>query len=104
MPADKSGQEIQDEYEQLAREQLSLSSEWRLATIATALPVGLEDKIDRLDSDCELCDGERWQALVCHSAPLAWLPKGVIQVTMVSGSGSNRQQKAGFILTEDFRR
>lgn len=104
MAADKSGKEIQDEYERLAREQLNLDSEWRLGTIATALPVGLEDKIDGLDSDDELCDSERWQELTAHSAPLAWLPKGVIQVTMVSGTGSDRQHKAGFILTEDCRR
>ncbi|MDY6929542.1 MAG: hypothetical protein SWN10_20870 [Pseudomonadota bacterium] len=102
--AEKSGKEIQDEYERLAREQLDLDSDWRLGTIATALPIGLEDKIDDLDSDGELCDSERWQELTTHSAPLAWLPKGVIQVTMVSGSGSDRQQKAGFILTEDFCR
>ncbi len=104
MATDNSGKEIQDEYERMAREQLDLDSDWRLGTIATALPIGLEDKIDGLDSDGGLCDSERWQELTTHSAPLAWLPKGVIQVTMVSGSGSDRQQKAGFILTEDFRR
>ncbi len=104
MTADKSGKEIQDEYERLAREQLDLDSDWRLGTIATALPIGLEDKIDSLDSDNELCDSERWQELNAHSAPLAWLPKGVIQVTMVSGSGSDKQQKAGFILTDSHLR
>lgn len=104
MATDKSGKEIQDEYERMAREQLDLDSDWRLVTIATALPIGLEDKIDGLDSDGGICDSERWQELTTHSAPLAWLPKGVIQVTMVSESGSDTQQKAGFILTEDFRR
>ncbi|GAB0154556.1 hypothetical protein [Marinobacterium sp. BA1] len=104
MATNKSGKEIQDEYERLAREQLVLDSDWRLGTIATALPIGLEDKIEGLDSDNELCDSERWQELTAHSAPLAWLPKGVIQVTMVSGTGSEKQQKAGFILTENYDR
>lgn len=104
MAAEKSGKEIQDKYERLAREQLGLDSDWRLGTVATALPIGLEDRIDDLDANGELCDSERWQELTTHSAPLAWLPKGVIQVTMVSGSGSDRQQKVGFILTEDCRR
>jgi len=99
MTTEKSGKEIQDYYERLAREQLNLDDQWRLKTIATALPIGFEDQIDRLDEDAELCDGERWQELAAYSAPLAWLPKGVIQVTMVSG-GSDKQEKAGFILTE----
>jgi len=103
MAANKSGKEIQNEYERLAREQLDLGSDWRLGTIATALPIGLDDKIDGLESDGGLSDSERWHELTTHSAPLAWLPKGVIQVTMISGSGSNQQEKVGFILTEAFR-
>lgn len=99
MEIEKTGKEIQDEYEQLAREQLNLDENWRLSSIAAALPIGLEDQVDRLSADHELCDDERWQELMAHSAPLAWLPKGVIQVTMVSGSGNNRKLKAGFILT-----
>lgn len=98
----RSGKEIHDLYERLARKQLNIDSDWRLGSIATALPIGLEDKIDGLDSDGELCDSERWQELSAHSAPLAWLPKGLIQVTMVSGSGSDQQQKVGFILTDEF--
>ena len=104
MTTERTGKDIQDEYERLAREQLNLDEQWRLGTIATALPIGLEGQIDRLDADNELCDGERWQELTTHSAPLAWLPKGVIQVSMVSGSGDEKKHKVGFILTENHHR
>ena len=94
-----TGRKIQTEYERLAREQLNLDEHWHLEVISRALPIGLEDQIDKLEADDELCDNERWREIADYSAPLAWLPKGVIQVGMAKGSGDDRQRKVGFIVT-----
>jgi hypothetical protein len=94
---EQNGKEIHELYERLARQQMGLDEQWKLSCIAVALPVGMEDEIDRLSMDSELCDSERWQELASYSAPLAWLPKGILLVTMFCGEGESLREKSGFI-------
>jgi len=86
--------------EKLAREQLGLDENWKLITLASAVPVGLEDQIDELNDNEELSDSDRWQELDVDSAPLAWLPKGLLLVTMRNSSGVKPETRAGFIKTQ----
>ncbi len=87
--------------EKLAREQMGLDEDWKLVTVASAIPVGLDEQIDVLENDAELSDDERWQELDVDSAPLAWLPKGLLLVTMKKGTGDSKETKAGFIRTHN---
>jgi len=84
-------------YEYLAREQLKLGNDWSLESIATAVPVGIEDQIDRLESDDELDDGARWRELEVSGAPMAWLPKGLVLITMRKRDDGEIKTKACFI-------
>lgn len=86
--------------EKLARQQLGLDDNWKLVTLASAVPVGLEDQIEELNDDEELSDSDRWQELDVDSAPLAWLPKGLLLVTMRNSSGDKPETRAGFIKTQ----
>ena len=45
--------------EKLAREQLGLDDNWKLVTLASAVPVGLEDQIAELNNDEELSSSRR---------------------------------------------
>ena len=92
--------DLNTKYEHLAREQLGLGEDWKLESVATAIQVGLEEQIDRLEADNEFSDGERWRELDVNGAPLAWLPKGVILVTMRSCVDGAVNTKAGFIQTQ----
>lgn len=85
--------------EHQAREQMKLGDAWRLESTASAVPIGIEDQLDRLGADVDLDDGERWRMLDVGRAPLAWLPKGLLLVTMRAGSGVGSEVKAGFIET-----
>lgn len=84
-------------YERLAREQLELDDDWKLESVASAIPVGVDEQIDQLDSDMELDDGERWRELDVSGAPLAWLPKGLMLITMRKRVDGTISTKAGFI-------
>lgn len=84
-------------YERLAREQLNLDTDWDLESVAAAIPVGVDDQIDKLDADMELDDGERWRELDVSGAPLAWLPKGLMLITMRKRVDGTISTKAGFI-------
>ncbi|EAZ97668.1 hypothetical protein [Marinobacter sp. ELB17] len=84
-------------YEYLAREQLKLGIDWSLESIAAAVPVGIEDQIDRLESDDELDDGARWRGLEVSGAPMAWLPKGLVLITMRKRDDGEIKTKACFI-------
>lgn len=88
------------QYEYLAREQLGLGDDSKLESISTAVPVGIEDQIDRLESDDERDDGERWRELDVSGAPLAWLPKGLGLITMRQRSDGQIKTKAGCIQTQ----
>lgn len=61
----------------------------------------MEDEIDRLSMDSELCDSERWQELASHPAPTVSLPNGIILVTMFCGEGESLQEKSSFIKLEE---
>lgn len=86
--------------EKLAREQMGLDEDWKLVTLASAIPVGLDEQIDVLENNDELSDDERWQELDVNKAPLAWLPRGYMLVTMKNTSGGEPETKAGFIKTQ----
>ena len=82
--------------EHAARTQMGLNDDWQLETQTTALHTGVEEKIDEL-LDSDLSDGERWRELVPGELPLAWLPKGLILVTMRRTVNNEVERKAGFI-------
>lgn len=82
-----------------ARVQLGLGDSWKLDTMASAIQVGVEEQIERLESDNELTDEERWQELDMNGTPLARLPKGLILVTMINQKDGETETKAGFVQT-----
>lgn len=86
-----------DRIEEQAREQLELNESWAMEAVETAIRVGLEEEMDRLRDDHDLDDGARWRLMDPESKPMAWLPKGVMIVTM--RCSDTDAVKAGCILT-----
>ena len=93
----------QANYEFMAREQMGLGDDWRLKSIAAAVMIGLEDKIDGLEANSDLDDAERWQGLDVSGATLAWLPDGLELITMKRQVEGEVQVKAGFVQTKQGR-
>lgn len=88
---------ITPDYEALARSQFSLDKSWTLDSFANEVSVGLDVEIERLEDDRELCDSERWRELIDLEANTAWLPRGIILVTMRQGTGENAHTRSMFI-------
>lgn len=86
------------QYEFNARDQLSLSDDWRLESVSSAIHVGLEEQIERLESDRDLDDDQKWQELSIDKAPMAWLPKGQLLMVMYRSVDGVIERKAGFVL------
>jgi hypothetical protein len=91
--------DLSSKYEYLAREQLELGDDWYLESMSSAIQVGIVEQIERLDADDDLDDGSRWRELEVNDAPLAWLPKGLMLITMKHSDGELKN-KATFIHTQ----
>lgn len=89
------------DYEALARSQYNLDLSWTLESCATEVSVGLDEEIERLEEDRELCDSERWHELIDLEPNTAWLPRGIILVTMRQGSGKRPPTRSMFIRVPD---
>jgi hypothetical protein len=100
MTTDQIIEDPNEKLERLAREQMDLNKDWALESVATAIPVGLEEQFDRLDADDELSDDERWRELDVNGAPQAWLPKGLVLITMRNRVDDKAKPKAAFIQTQ----
>lgn len=84
-------------FEYAARTQMDLTDDWRLVSSATAVRAGLEQELDRLDADKELDADEKWACIDMDNAPLAWLPEGLVLVTMRREVKGKVETKSGFV-------
>ena len=90
---------LNDALETRARQQMNLDDTWRLESMASAINVGLEECIDELANNFELDDDQRWTELAERDEILAWLPKGLLLVTMTKKEQAKTERKAAFINT-----
>lgn len=99
METEHKVEDLHTKYETLARQQMQLDDDWQLESMASAIRADLEEQIDQIDSDGELSDGERWRELDVNASPMAWLPKGMLLITMRKKTDDKITKKAGFIKT-----